>query len=402
MFDNDFLPSNINPFKSFLMGGFECADQQNAFGERVDLYKVSGHDRFLESDYDQLNDIGIRTIREGIRWSAVETKPYQYDWSEVRRIIEVSRSKDIQVIWDICHFGFPDDLTPLHPMFARRFSHLCREFVIMYREMMPEGVLMITPINEVSFISWLGGDVRGASPYCTGHGWEVKYALMKAYIEGIELMKEADPSIRILVTEPLVSIISGNTGSIESVLQAEQKHFEQFQVHDMLSGAICPELRGKPEYLDIIGVNYYYNNQWINETHEFLPWAEEPPHPLFRTLHSLMETVFTRYGRPMIISETSHPGEDRAKWINSIRKECISILETGIPLFGCCFYPVVDRPDWDDLEDWHHSGIWDIFDPVSLRREVHTESIDALRVFENQMNGILLSGRKKDPAIVDH
>lgn len=34
MFSNDFKASNINPFRSFLMGGFECADQQNAFSNR--------------------------------------------------------------------------------------------------------------------------------------------------------------------------------------------------------------------------------------------------------------------------------------------------------------------------------------------------------------------------------
>ncbi len=386
MFSNDFKASNINPFRSFLMGGFECADQQNAFGNRVDLYKTSGHDRYLEEDYDKLNEIGIKTIREGIRWSVVEIKPYEYDWTEVDRMIKVSQSKNIQVVWDICHFGFPDDLTPLHPMFSRRFSHLCREFVIRYRNLIPEGLLIITPINEVSFISWLGGDVRGTSPYCVGQGWEVKYALMKAYIEGIEMMKEVDPSIRILITEPLVSIVSNDQGNAGAVLFAEEKHFEQFQVHDILSGSMCPELRGKPEYLDIIGVNYYYNNQWINENHEFLPWAEEPPHPLSRTLHSLIETVFTRYGRPIVISETSHPGEDRAKWIHSITKECISVLKTGLPLFGCCFYPIVDRPDWDDPDDWHHSGIWDIFDTISLERIPDKESLSAIMEFKKQLN----------------
>ncbi|MCW3170855.1 hypothetical protein OMO38_20205 [Chryseobacterium sp. 09-1422] len=388
MFSNDFLALNNNPFKSFLMGGFECADQQNAFGNRVDLYKTSGHDQYLEADYDQLNELGIKTVREGIRWSAVETKPYQYDWREVDRMISVSQAKGIQVVWDICHFGFPDDLTPLHPMFSRRFSHLCREFVIRYRSLIPEGTLIITPINEVSFISWLGGDVRGTSPYCVGQGWEVKYGLMKAYIEGIEMMKEVDPSVRILITEPLVSIVSNDPGNVDALLFAEEKHFEQFQVHDILSGIMCPELGGKPEYLDIIGVNYYYNNQWINETHEFLPWAEEPPHPLFRSLHSLVETVFTRYGRPMIIAETSHPGEDRAKWIRSITKECKTILRSGLPLLGCCYYPIIDRPDWDDLEDWHHSGIYDIFDTNSLERIPDNDSINAILEFKRQMNAL--------------
>lgn len=386
MCSNDYLALNENPFNSFLMGGFECADQQNAFGRRVDLYKTSGHERYLEEDYDKLNDIGIKTIREGIRWSVVEMRPYEYDWSEVDRIIDVSQSRNIQVIWDICHFGFPDDLTPLHPMFSRRFSYLCREFVVHYRKIVPHGLLIVTPINEVSFISWLGGDVRGASPYCVGQGWEVKYALMKAYIEGIEMMKKVDSSVRILITEPLVSIVSNEPNNPEAVLFAEEKHFEQFQVHDILSGAMCPELRGKPEYLDIIGVNYYYNNQWINETHEFLPWAEKPPHYLFRTLHSLVETVFTRYGRPVIIAETSHPGEDRSKWIRTMTSECISILKSGIPLLGCCFYPLIDRPDWDDLDDWHHSGIWDIFDTDSLERIPDLESLNAISRFKKQID----------------
>ncbi len=386
MFSNDYLKSNNNPFRSFLMGGFECADHQNAFGERVDLYQMSGHDRFLEEDYDLLDDLGIKTVREGIRWSAVETKPYEYDWSEVDRIIKVSYSKNVQVMWDICHFGFPDDLTPLHPMFARRFSHLCREFVIKYRSIVPYDTLIVTPINEVSFISWLGGDVRGTSPYCVGQGWEVKYALMKAYIEGIEMMRKVDPSVRILITEPLVNIVSNNIGNDISLLSAEEKHFEQFQVHDILSGAMCPELRGKPEYLDIIGVNYYYNNQWINETHEFLPWADEPPHQLFRSLHSLVENVFSRYGRPIIIAETSHPGEDRAKWIRQINQECKSILSSGIPLFGCCYYPIIDRPDWDHLDHWHHSGIFDIYDKNSLERIPDAESIDAFLEFKNTVN----------------
>ncbi|MDQ0593502.1 hypothetical protein QFZ37_001871 [Chryseobacterium ginsenosidimutans] len=378
MFSNDFLFSDINPFKSFLMGGFECADQENAFGNRVDLYKASGHDRYLEEDYDRLHSISVKTVREGIRWSAVETSPYQYNWEEVERIIEVSHLKNIQVVWDICHFGFPADLTPLHPMFARRFSHLCREFVMKYRSLVPEGDLIVTPINEVSFISWLGGDVRGASPYCVGQGWEVKYALMKAYIEGIEMMKEVDPSLRILITEPLVSIVSGDADNPESVLSAENKHFEQFQVHDILCGAMCPELRGKPEYLDIIGVNYYHHNQWINETHEYLSWEEEPPHPLFRSLHFLIETVFIRYGRPILIAETSYPGENRAKWIYFIANECFSMMKSGLPLLGCCYYPIIDRPDWDDLDNWHHSGLWDVFDPISLKREADVESINAI------------------------
>ncbi|WP_312399807.1 beta-galactosidase, partial [Chryseobacterium sp.] len=111
------------------MGGFECADHLNAFGNRVDMTKLTGHDYRLDEDYKNLRQLNIATVREGIRWSKVEYAPYQYDWSSVDKMMEAAQENGIQIIWDICHFGFPDDITPLHPMFARRFGFLCENFV---------------------------------------------------------------------------------------------------------------------------------------------------------------------------------------------------------------------------------------------------------------------------------
>jgi len=390
-YSNDFTYGG-NPFRSFLMGGFECADHQNAFGERVDMIRLTGHDIFLKEDYDRLSAINIRTVREGIRWSHVEKVPYQYDWTEVDQIILAAAEAGIQVIWDICHFGFPDDLTPLHPMFPRRFAHLCKAFAEHYRSLVPDETLIITPINEVSFLSWLGGDARGTSPYCTAQGWEVKYRLMKAYIEGIEMMKEVDPAIRIMTTEPLIHVVSPDLSDDEQVLNAAAKHEEQFQVLDMLSGKICPELGGKPEYLDILGVNFYFNNQWTSTHHELIPWGELPPHVLWKPLHTLIEEMFLRYGRPVVISETSHPGEHRPQWLDTIAEECVLMLKNGLPLYGCCIYPLIDRPDWDfPALEWHHSGIWDILDPQTLERIPHEDSIRVLKKFSRAVSDLIVS-----------
>ncbi len=380
-----------NPFRSFIMGGFECADHQNAFGERVDLIVLTGHDRLINEDYERLREIDITTVREGIRWSYVEKKPFVYDWSQVEEIITHARKHNIQVIWDICHFGFPDDLTPLHPMFARRFSHLCRAFVKKYRSLVPHGELIVTPINEVSFLSWLGGEVKGTSPYCVNQGWEVKYMLMKAYIEGIEMMKQIDPSVRIMVTEPLVHISASDRSDFDLCSLAQEKHQEQFQVLDILSGKMCPELRGKEDYLDIIGVNFYFNNQWTIGEHQFISWDCEPPNPMWKSLSSLVEDLYLQYRRPVVISETSIPEHKRYSWLKMIHKECIKIIKKEIPLFGCCIYPIIDRPDWDFPEIWHHSGLWDIPDSTNLHREIHPESLVALNEFRLDISTVLLS-----------
>lgn len=348
-----------NPFQSFWMAGFECTDKLNAFGNRVDFLHLTGHLQLIDQDYQQLIPFNIKTVREGIRWSQVEKRPYQYDWSTVGFMLERGKMNGIQQIWDLCHFGFPDDLTPLHPMFARRFAALCRAFVQFYRSKCPDETLIVTPINEVSFLSWLGGEAGGTSPYCTKQGWEVKYGLMRAYIEGVAALREADPSIRILTTEPLVQIVPPLNATKAQIAEAKHAHTLQFQSVDMLCGRTCPELGGSPDYLDILGFNYYYNNQWDIETHENLSWANQPADPRWLPLRDLLAQAYKRYNRPVAITETSHPGVDRPQWISFVAEECAAALQAGLPVWGVCLYPIIDRPDWDHLYPWHRAGLWD-------------------------------------------
>lgn len=386
---SSFAPS---PFQSFWMAGFECTDQQNAFGNRVDFLTLTGHLQLLDEDYQAVRSFDLHTAREGIRWSQVERTPYYYDWSTVQVLLEAGRRQGVQQVWDLCHFGYPDDLTPLHPMFARRFAHLCRAFVEFYRSQRPDDVLIVTPINEVSFMSWLGGDVRGTSPYCVGQGWEVKRGLMRAYIEGVAALREADPSIRILTTEPLINIVPAPGARPAEVRRAREFHVNQFQSVDMLGGRLCPELGGRPEYLDLLGFNYYYDNQWQLEPHQTLPWANERRDPRFRPLHQLLQQAYQRYGRPVVLTETSHPGQDRPQWIRMIARESVKALKAGVPLLGVCLYPIIDRPDWDHLTPWHQAGLWDadaLAPAPGLTRHLHAPSAEALREAQQRVRAAL-------------
>ena len=351
--------STANPFRSFWWGGYECTDQLNAFGNRVDFLPLTGHLQLIDQDYADLGQFQVRTVREGIRWAQIEKTPYRYDFSTVKLMLDAGQRQGIQQIWDLCHFGYPDDLTPLHPMFARRFAALCRAFVDFYRSERPDDVLIVTPINEVSFISWLGGDANGTTPYCYGQGWRVKYGLMRAYIEGSYALREADPGIRLLTTEPLVNIVPPPRASPQHVRHARNAHRDQFQATDMLCGRLSPELGGSPELLDIVGFNYYYDNQWQLHPYGKLGWNDPAMDPRWRPLRSLLHDAYKRYRRPFVITETSHPGEDRPLWWQMIGQECAAVIRKGLPLWGSCIYPIIDRPDWDHLDQWHQSGLWD-------------------------------------------
>jgi beta-glucosidase/6-phospho-beta-glucosidase/beta-galactosidase len=374
-----------NPFRSFWMGGFECADHLNASGNRVDLIHETKHIERLDTDYSNLLAFGISTVREGIRWSKVEIRPYIYDFTSVGVMIDAGAKHNIQQVWDICHFGFPDDLSPLHPHFTARFKAICGAFVRYYRERYPMGALIVTPINEVSFLSWLGGDAAGTVPYCTGQGWQVKYALMRAYIQGIKEMKRIDPSVRILTTEPLISIVPPLNATFLEQEQAETANTQQFQSLDMLSGKICPELGGSPDLLDILGFNFYYNNQWVLGFESFLPWLNDFDDTRWKPLSELLLIAYSRYQRPVVLTETSHSGEDRPLWVKFIARECREAMALGVPLFGICLYPIIDRPDWDNLHVWHQSGLWDeIFLPDKTSyRELYQPYANALLEAQN-------------------
>ena len=357
-----------NPFASFWMAGYECSDQLNSSGDRVDLLGATGHPDQLESDYRLLKDFSIATVREGVQWSRVEHTPYCYDWSRVRKIIQAAGQQRIQVLWDLCHFGYPADLSPLHPHFTRRFVAFAMAFVQLYRSIRPDGPLIVTPINEVNFISWLGGEVGATSPYTRNYGWQVKYNLMQAYIQAVKAMKSMDNRLIILTTEPLINIIPGGGDNPHLVEMARKKNEEQFQMLDMLCGFICPELEGSPGLADIVGCNYYHNNQWLYPSEKHLDWRHGPDIRGYKSLSGLCREVAERYGRPVVITETSHEGADKSLWMQLITEECRQMILQGLELWGICIYPVLNRPDWDFPGRWHDSGIWEVHSHTKARK----------------------------------
>jgi hypothetical protein len=58
-------------FRSFAWGGFEAASHLRADGARVDALQGSGHERWAMLDAAILRGLGVRTIREALRWHLV-------------------------------------------------------------------------------------------------------------------------------------------------------------------------------------------------------------------------------------------------------------------------------------------------------------------------------------------
>jgi len=238
-----------------------------------------------------------------------------------------------------------------------RFARYCTALA-RYIDEHTDRVPFYTPINEISFLAWAAGDVGYIHPFGVGQGTELKRQLIRAAIAGIEAIWEVNPQARIVQVEPVIHVMAPRDRP-DLAERAAAQRAGQFEAWDMITGQMEPELGGQPKYLDIMGLNYYHSNQWEHPDLR-LHWEEDPRDDRWVPLHKLLAEMYHRYRRPLFIGETSHFGAGRGRWLREIYDEVMTAIRNGVPLEGITIYPIIDRPDWDDLDQWHHSGLWEL------------------------------------------
>jgi hypothetical protein len=53
---------------------------------------------------------------------------------------------------------------------------------------------------------------------------------------------------------------------------------------------------------------------------------------------------------------------------------------------GITLYPIIDRPDWDDITHWHNSGLWDLVPDEQgvLQRVLYEDYAAVLREIQQE------------------
>jgi hypothetical protein len=352
-----------NPiFKSFFMAGFECSSHRRGDGRRLDILARTQHDRLAASDYRLVAAYGMKTVRDGVRWHLVENRPRRYDFASFLPMLRAARDTKTQVIWDLFHYGWPGYIDIWRPDFVSRFAQFAGAVANVVRQETDETPFY-TVMNEISFMAWAGGDVGYLNPFARHRGGELKRILVRAAIQAIEAIRDVDPQARFVSAEPAINI-SARTSAPADVERGAIRHDMQFEANDLLAGLREPELGGRPDLLDIIGVNYYFNNQWIDEGEKIYLGDGR-----YRPFHKLLAETHQRYRRPIFIAETGTESGGRASWLHYVCDEVSLAQHLGTPVEGICLYPILNHHGWDD--DRHcHNGLFCGIDPGG-GREVH-------------------------------
>lgn len=396
---------SASPFDTFWQAGYEGSDHINRAQKALSMNHSTGHLNKAFDDYALLQQFGIKTVRESIGWRLVEINN-EFDFSSVESRARAAQALGIQICWTFCHYGWPEDIDVYSPEFITRFARFCRaaaEFLAPYSDSPP----IYSPLNEISFTSW-GLTVHlfhCKNMFDERAQTEAKRQLVRATIAGCDAIWEVDPDARIMHCDPIIHVVAPPERP-EWNQWARDWNSAQYDSWDMLCGRREPELGGHPRYLDIIGANYYHDNQWECGTHTKLWWhlGDSRRQPL----HKMLAELHARYKRPILLAETSHVGSGRGIWLRQVAEEIVRALTEGVNCVGICLYPAIDRHDWDNENYWHHSGLGDVKNPPANMQRVLPfsyaeglrQSQQLLKTFHTTTSARIASGASMPTIIV--
>lgn len=344
-----------------IMAGFECATQLRRDGGRHDFTAATRHDVFAHGDFALLRQAGIMTARDGLRWHLIERDRGRYAWDSMAQQYEGAREAGVTVLWDLLHYGWPEWTDPFDPDFARRFADFAGEAAC---RIGPGGYY--TPVNEISFMAWGGGEVAYLSPFRTGCADALKAAFCGAAIAAARAIRDADPAATLLTSEPLIHVARA-PGDRQHTAAAMR--LAQHEAALMLLGRLHPGLGGEASLFDFVGLNYYPHNQFDSRRRML-----DDHDPRRRPLHRMLRDAQALYGKPLIIAETGAEGDARAGWLAHVCSEVRLANRHGADVRAVCLYPILNHLGWDDDRYCAHG----LFCGVEEGRAIHQPLADQI------------------------
>lgn len=199
----------------------------------------------------------------------------------------------------------------------------------------------------------------------------MKRNLVRAANAAMESILTECPRARFLHCDPVIHLAARPEHPETAEGLAAYRRF-QFEAWDWIAGRDAPELGGDPRFLDLVGVNYYRNNQTFDDG-SFIPGD----HPAYRPFSSLLLEVWNRYRRPMVVAETGIEAELRPAWLRYIAGEVGTAMDAGCALHAIIWSPIVNHPGWDDGRHCHN-GLWDYADARG-NRAVYQPLLDEMQ-----------------------
>jgi beta-glucosidase/6-phospho-beta-glucosidase/beta-galactosidase len=349
-------------FPTFFLSGFECSTF--LWGEdkrRRDLNAELQHYQHADEDYAFLRPLGIAVAREGIPWPLVDKGNGEYDFSAIDPFLAAQRRYNILPIWDLCHYGYPDDLDPYSEEFVTRFADYAKAAARYVADRAHHGPLLITPVNEPTFWGYMGGEWAWCAPFGRSREERRRFTTMlaRADIAACKAIRRDLPETRFVHIDPLIWVVAPRDRPDWAEAAHREAYDDAYLAWDIISGLKHREYGGSGEIIDILGLNNYSFGQMEYAGGGKPNVPLEPGDDRIRPVADLVWETWDKYRRPCIVAETSGLHGGRADWLNDMVNECLAAVNRGVDLHGICLFPAVDMTDWHTGE-WLRMGVADV------------------------------------------
>jgi beta-glucosidase/6-phospho-beta-glucosidase/beta-galactosidase len=343
---------NAIPF----IGAFESTFMP---GHDRDVAELTGHTTAWREDLETLAETGVRRVRYPLRWHRIEPRPGELCFSRTDAVLHHMRELGLEPIVDLVHHtsypmwleeGFRD----------RRFGAAYIRYAEAVAQRYP-WLNAYTLFNEPFATLFLSGHEALWPPYDRGMDGFVRLVrnVLPAVSEASVVWSELLPDAKHVWVDTCEHHTGSPGGPAAYAALANDRRYVVLDLalgHDLdprrpflqqFLHAGGDALAGlAPVRVDMLGLDYYCHSEW---------WYDEngshSPSPRPLGFAALAEQYSTRYGLPMLLSETNLRGlpSDRASWLRYTLEQYELALSRGVPLQGYCWFPYVDSCDWDSL-----------------------------------------------------
>jgi beta-glucosidase/6-phospho-beta-glucosidase/beta-galactosidase len=344
---------------------------------RVDELEKCGHYRHWRTDFDLVQELGLKVLRYGPPIHKTWLGPDHYDWEFADLTLQDLRRRNVAVIADLCHFGLPDWLGNFqNPHFPAQFARYARAFAERY----PWNQLY-TPVNEMSecalfstLYGWWNEQERTDRAFVTA----LKH-IVKANILAMQQILAVRPDALFVQSESTEYFHPENP---KAIAPAEIDNARRFLSLDLNYGRrvdsamyeyLLDNGMTRDEYHFfvsnnlkhhcIMGNDYYQTNEhYVNEHGATRSSGEIFGYAV------ITHQYYNRYRLPVMHTETNLAqgphGDEAVNWLHKEWANVLRVRNNGVPLVGFTWYSLTDQVDWDTAlcEDNGHVNPLGLFD----------------------------------------
>jgi beta-glucosidase/6-phospho-beta-glucosidase/beta-galactosidase len=327
---------------------------------RVDELEKCGFYKHWKTDFQLVEELGIRFLRFGPPINKCWLGPGKYDWSFVDETFADLRRRDIVPIVDLCHFGVPDWIGNFqNPDFPALFEGYARDFARRF-----PWVQLYTPVNEMYICAtfsarygWWNEQMTSDRSFVNA----IKY-VVKANVLAMTAILEIRPDALFVQSESSEYFHAENPAAIKP---AEIMNSERFLTLDLNYGRrvdsemyeyIMDNGMTKEEYHFFLGNKLKQhcilgNDYYVTNEHRVSADGMTCASGEIFGYSEITRQYYGRYHLPVMHTETNikeGPNGDEA--VNWLWKEWANVLRVrndGIPILGFTWYSLTDQVDWD-------------------------------------------------------